>query len=357
MKLKKVIETALAIEIFFGLMFSFLMMNFIALETSAAEPIVLSMAPSSAGPPPSKGVTLTTSNQMKLLEERTSGRIKIEIFWGQSLVDAKNVVKAASTGICDIAIASPQYEPSKLPLSLVGQMPGVGIHMLNRANAYWDLMNQEPLLSEFTQYALRPLTLVLITEQVLISRDPLRTVADIKGKKLSATGIMGDTIALLGAVPIAMSPGEQYDGLKKGIIDGSGAPYGAINDFKFYEAAKYVTNFHFGSRIMPTVIREEAWKKLPSDIQKIIIDSALDLIKIAYDDYLLTDGLALEIMKKENVEIIEPSDADKAELKKVQAGQADKWAADLEGKGLPGKKILADYRSLVEKYEKINPYK
>ena len=63
------------------------------------------------------------------------------------------------------------------------------------------------------------------------------------------------------------------------------------------------------------------------------------------------------VMKENKIEILEVSDADLAAIQKVQAGQVDKWAEDLESKGLPAKKLLAEYKSLVEKYEKTNPYK
>jgi hypothetical protein len=54
--------------------------------------------------------------------------------------------------------------------------------------------------------------------------------------------------------------------------------------------------------------------------------------------------------------IVKASQADLDAIKKVQAGQADKWAADTDKKGLAGSKILADYRALVDKYAKKSTF-
>ena len=139
MKLKKVSKTAEVIGVIFVFMFSLLIMNLCASESSAAGPIVLSVAPTSAPPPPAKGLTVVTTNLMNLLEKRSNGRLKFEIYWGQSLASARDLVMATSTGICDIAMLGPHYESGKIPLSSVSYQPGIGTHNFPRAQAYWYL--------------------------------------------------------------------------------------------------------------------------------------------------------------------------------------------------------------------------
>lgn len=357
MKLKKVTKTALVIGVIFGFMFSLLMMNFSASESSAAEPIVLSVAPSSVPPPPAGSLTTVFTDQMNLLEKRSNGRLKIEIYWGQSLASAKDLVTACSTGVCDIAMVGPHYEPGKIPLSAVSYQPGIGTHNFPRAQAYWDLLNQDILRSELGKFGLRPIGLFLIADTALMCRIPVRTVADLKGKRIASRGVQSETFSLLGAVPMAMAPPEMYDGLKKGILDAVACPAAAAVDFKLYEGGKYFATWQFGPQVQPEVIREKSWEKLPADIQKVIIDSAPDLIKIAYEDFMLGEEAVMKVFKDYNVEILEISDAELAAVRKVQSGQGDKWAEELESKGLPAKKLLAEYRALVEKYEKTNPYK
>jgi TRAP-type C4-dicarboxylate transport system substrate-binding protein len=213
------------------------------------------------------------------------------------------------------------------------------------------------LKSEFGKFGLRPIGLFLITDTALLCSAPIQTVADLKGKRIASRGVQSDTLSALGAVPMAMAPPEMYDGLKKGILDAVACPAVAVYDFKLYEGGKYYATFQFGSQVQPVVIREKTWEKLPADIQKMINDSRDDMVRIAYEDFVASDDFVMDVMKENKIEILEVSDADLAAIQKVQAVQVDKWAEELESKGLPAKKLLEEYKALVEKYEKTNPYK
>jgi TRAP-type C4-dicarboxylate transport system substrate-binding protein len=317
------------------------------------EPIILSVAPANIPPPPGLSLTTVVAEMANLVEERTNGRVKWDIYWGQTLAPVTEQVSALNSGIADIAIPNPDKEPGKIPLSVVGHLPGIGSDMQSRAKAYWDLCNQEPEISELAQYKIRPLATILTPEQSIISRVPIRSLADLKGKKISTSGIIAETLAELGAVPLAMAPPEQYESMQRGTIDGIAVPLGAVGSFKFYEVGKYFTRYELGNRLYPMGINQDVWNRLPADIQKILVDLVPDFDEVAYQ-YSIVDSerVDMELMQENKVEIIEPSAEDKAAIKEVQSGQADKWAADQEKAGLPGEKILSDFRKLVEKYEK-----
>jgi TRAP-type C4-dicarboxylate transport system substrate-binding protein len=326
-----------------------------ATTTSVIKPIVLRLAPATANPPPASGHTQVWVDVIKLLQDRTGGKVIIQPYWSQSLVPSNQTVTALQNGVADIGTISPHQEPGKVPLALVGQLPGIGTDLWARARAYWDLCNQDPEKSELSKYNIKPITTLIITEQYIISRIPLRSLADIKGKKISASGISAELISTLGAVPVAMAPPDQYSGLEKGTIDGIVVPTGGVWDFKFFEVGKYFTYLSCGSRIYPVGMNQDVWNKLPVDVQKVFNDSVPDLISIAYTDFVNTaDNVALQAMKDVKVEFINLSEADNKAVAAAQALQADKWAA---GMGDPGKKILSDYRALVAKYEPLSPFK
>ena len=92
--------------------------------------------------------------------------------------------------------------------------------------------------------------------------------------------------------------------------------------------------------------------------RKPLLTLSPELIKSAYETIAIqTGGAAMKAMLDNKVEMINFSDADLAKVQQARADYADKWAADTEAKGLPGKKILADYRALAAKYEPLSPYK
>ena len=225
-------------------------------------------SPAGSNPPPS-GASLFYLKYIKLISAKTNGQVKIEPYWAQSLLPVNQIVSGISTGVADIGGEAQDKEPGKLPLSMVAMQPGFGTDWWAQSMAFWDLMNQEPLLSEYAKYGLLPLGPVFIPDYNLISTKPIRTLADLKGKKIAASGMQAQTLSPLGAVPIAMSPPEQYEGMQKGTIDGNTASYSPIADFKFYEVAKYITLFPFGGKMQLQLINKNSWNKLPADIQAI----------------------------------------------------------------------------------------
>jgi TRAP-type C4-dicarboxylate transport system substrate-binding protein len=326
--------------------------------SAAANVIVLSLAPINCGPPPAQGLTLVLSQWVDLIKTKSGGRVKIDPYWGQTLSPVNQIVNATSTGVADIGAVAQAQEPGKLPLSMVCQLPGFGTDYRAQCLAFWDLMNQEPLLSEYAKYNLLPIGVNFVPDYYLISTKPINTAADLKGKKIAAAGFIAQTLSSLGAVPVAMSPGEQYEGMQKGTIDGDAAPYSAISDFKFYEVAKYIENFPFGGRVQPILINKNSWNKLPPDIQNIFKGAIPDIIQFNIDATLGKGQplypLTAQVIQDNKIQLIQVSDADVAAVAKVQAGQADAWAAEQDKAGLPGKKLLDDYRAAVNKYMKTS---
>jgi len=316
------------------------------------------MAPINCGPPPAQGLTLVLSQWVDLIKTKTNGSVKIDPYWGQTLAPVNQIVNATSTGVADIGAVAQAQEPGKLPLSMVCQLPGFGTDYRAQSMAFWDLMNQEPLLSEYAKYNLLPLSVNFVPDYFLISTKPINTAADLKGKKIAAAGFIAQTLSAMGAVPIAMSPGEQYEGMQKGTIDGDAAPYSAISDFKFYEVAKYIETFPFGGRVQPILINKNSWNKLPPDVQNIFKSTIPDIIQFNIDA-TLGKGQALypltpQIVQDNKIQLIQVSDADIAAVAKIQAGQADAWAAEQDKAGFPASKLLNDYRAAVNKYMKTS---
>jgi TRAP-type C4-dicarboxylate transport system substrate-binding protein len=303
------------------------------------------------------GLTLTQTEIAKLFDERTDGRVTIEIYWSETLASGKETVNALQTGIADIAYLRTFAEPGKVPLCTASELPGISNDAWSLLWGYWDLMNQKEISDELGKYNLKPICTLLIAEQQIISKVPIRSLADLSGKKVAASGVSAEIVKGLGGTALAMSPGEQYESLLRGTVDAICAPVDAIQAFKFYDGGKYFTQVQIAPRMHPFVVNKDAWNKISSKDQKAITDSLSDLHDIAYKTIMVdTAGAAIKEMQDAGVEFISLNAADEAEVQKVRAAYADKWAADLEAQGLPANKVLSDYRKFAADYEKTSPY-
>jgi TRAP-type transport system periplasmic protein len=332
--------------------------------TSTVKPVVLKFAAPNVPPPPAKGgQTEAFANQSALIESKTNGRVKLDIYWGETLVPATQIVNGLSTGVADMAGLNPAGEPGKLPLSNIGGLPGFGTDYWAQLMAYWELLNTAPLLDEFAKFNSLPISVNFYPDSVLICRTPIKSLADLKNKKVAAPGYPAKVMDKLGAVLVGMAPPEMYEALQKGTIDAIGAPWAAIEAFKFYEAGHYITAFPLGGGLNPWGINKNAWNKISPQDQAIIKSLAPDFIQICINANYAKDQplypLSEQIVKDNNLQLFKPSADDVAAIQKVQAVLGNEWAAEQDKAGLPGSKVLADYKALVEKYAKIstNPFK
>ncbi len=130
-----------------------------------------------------------------------------------------------------------------------------------------------PVLEKFYEenFGLKILTMQSFQAQILYCRDEVKGLADLKGRKIRASGVsQSDFLGALGASGIPMSFSEVQQGLQKGVIDcaltGTLGGYSA----KWWEAAKYLYTLpvNFASGVL--VVNIDAWNALDADVRQVI---------------------------------------------------------------------------------------
>ncbi len=133
-------------------------------------------------------------------------------------------------------------------------------------------------------------------------------------------------------------------------------PWGAILSFRLYEVFRYRTVESPLMNLLFIIMNREKWNSLPPDIQQAIMSvSGVQGSAIASANHGFSEGAeALEIMKKAG-KVMEEVHLDPGEYEKWQgiAGKPlwDKYVAELEAKGLAGKKVLERLLAIREKYK------
>jgi TRAP-type C4-dicarboxylate transport system substrate-binding protein len=182
---------------------------------------------------------------------------------------------------------------------------------------------------------------------------------DLKGKKIRSLGLQAELLKALGGVPVAIVAPEVFDALDRGTLDGAAAPPSFITAFGFQNAAKHYSNLGLGvGGAWPMAMNLNTWKKLPADVQKIVLEVAQphgDAFARIYQAE--GDAKALEKMQSVGVKLVNAPSGDLDRIRSVARSQVwEKWAAERNKEGRPGSKILATWVSLVEKYTPRSPY-
>lgn len=117
----------------------------------------------------------------------------------------------------------------------------------------------------------------------LVTTFPVRSMADLKNRKISGAGPNLEWIKAAGAVPVQGNLTEWYTSMQTGVVDGVLATVSWMKGFKFYEVAKYCALTEFGA-VPGTAfgMNLDEFNDLPKKIQDIIINTGAEIhIKVA----------------------------------------------------------------------------
>lgn len=295
---------------------------------------------------------------IKAIEEATNGRVEITVFAGGTMLKGPESYDGVTNGIVDISAMVPGWAPGRFPAWEVFDLPGLPIKDAKSAA----LITTEAVkqLKELQISDTKFLFLHSTGPGGIYSKKPVRTSQDLKGMQVYATSVTADIAKTLGASPVGGSRGEIYLMLQKGTIDGdiSGPPE-VLLGYKEAEVINYIT-LQAGQHGLPGfynkthffVMNLDTWNSLPADIQKAFDEVNEKFASVAGEIWASHQQDGLDFAKEVGVEFIELSPEQAAEFIKPVLFLADKWAEDMESKGLPGKKILETVRKICDEYNK-----
>jgi TRAP-type C4-dicarboxylate transport system substrate-binding protein len=238
---------------------------------ASAQEIKLTLADQNS--PTAWGPTNALQPWVKQVEQATKGRVKIEVYPSQTLVKGPEIWKAVRGGIVDIGWCFHGYWPEMTPLADVISLPGLPMTTAEKSSeALWKLYEKYPAIQkEFAEAP--PLALWTTTPYFLLTaKKQVKTLEDLKGMKIRVPGgPPTEQMKALGAVPTLIPMPDNYQALDKGVIDGMGAVWEAMQGFRLYEVAKYYTMVPLASAYFSLCTNKAKWESLPKDVRDAIM--------------------------------------------------------------------------------------
>jgi len=309
-----------------------------------AGPIELSYA---NFPPPITFPCVQMERWKKEVEKRTNGKVKINTFPGSTLLGPKNMMDGVIAGTADIGNLCQAYQPGRFVISNATALP-LGIPNAKVGSLVLYDMYKKYNFGPFA--GVKVLTMFTTAPSNIMSKVPIRSLADIKGVSLRASGGAAQILKSWGANQIGMPMSATPEALQKGTVKGLFSSLEVMKDFKFAELCKYVTYTNTPIYPFAVVMNMDKWNALPADVKKVFDDLALEQAEWT-GTYM--DNHAMESIewskKQQGVEFIEPKD--KADWDKALEPIVEAWIAKNEGK-VPARQIVDDIRALIAKHSK-----
>jgi TRAP-type transport system periplasmic protein len=150
---------------------------------------------------------------------------------------------------------------------------------------------------------------------------PVKTLEDLKGLKVRATGQMSEVIKALGAIPVPLEMGDVYDSLRRNVIEGVTVDLSTLKYWKFADVTKYVTaDWQLGTGYtFYFVMNKNKWNALPADVKKVMSQVASEAFEKQAVLWNSMDIEGRDVFKAAGGQIIDLSDAEAAKwIKAVQ---------------------------------------
>ncbi|MDD4952862.1 MAG: TRAP transporter substrate-binding protein, partial [Desulfovibrionaceae bacterium] len=203
------------------------------------------------------------------VEARTNGGVKVDTYPGGTLLEAKNMFRGVQEGQADIGCLCMSYQPGVFPLSIVTDLP-VGFTSSTVASlTLWDLyLKYQP--KEFA--GVKVLTMFTSAPSNIMSKQPVRTLAELAGLELRASGTPSKVLGLLGATPVSMPMSQCPEALQKGVVQGLLSSLEVLKDFNFAEICRFETVTDFPVYPFAVVMNLDKWNSLPEEVKKVMDD-------------------------------------------------------------------------------------
>ncbi len=284
------------------------------------------------------------------VEKRTKGAVAIQTFPGGTLLGAKAMMDGVIAGQADIGCICMAYQPGRfvttnatslpmgIPNSRVGSLVLLDVYKKYKPKAFAKV---------------KVLTMFTTAPTNIMSKVPVRTLKDINGLDLRASGGAAQILGAWGANPVGMPMPATVEALQKGVVKGLFSSLETMKDFKFAEMCGYVTMTNTVIYPFAVVMNLDKWKALPKNVQKVMDNLIVEQAEWTgnYMDNHVKESINWS-KKTHNVEFINLSKKEKAQWDKKLQFLNDKWVTGAKEKGLPADKIVKDIKKLVSKYSK-----
>ncbi len=309
-----------------------------------------------AGAAPAQEIKLTFADQnsptawgpsnalqpwVKQAEAATNGKVKFEVYPSQTLVKGPDMWKAVRSGVADVGWCFQGYWPEMTPLSDVIALPGLPIASAEKGSeVLWKLYEKFPAIrKEYSE--IHPILFYTANPYFLFtSKKQVKKLEDLKGMKIRVTGgPPTEQMKALGAIPTPIPMPDVYQALDKGVVDGMGAPWEAVQGFRLYEVAKYYTMVPLATVYFSICANKQKWENMPQDVRAAIMKvGGLEGSKFWGKNFFDTaEQSVVEKTKAGNFEMVRynlPSDELARWAKVGGASIQEDWVRKLEGKGI-----------------------
>lgn len=242
----------------------------------------------------------------KIMEERSNGRVKVEIYPSEQLAKEIEAIRLIQAGVIDMTTTGSTLT-NWFEVATFCEMP----FLLNDAadiDSYVNGTVGQLIEKEMIEKSgLRAMGHFERGPRHLTSNRPIRHPDDLNGLIIRVPNVPSFVTAwsALGAKPTPMAFSEVFTSLQQGTIEAQENPFAMINNAGFAEVQSYLNlTGHVISWVYP-VVGEKQFQALPPDIQQLFLEASAEMQAYEHRLFLENEKQVQDELKAKGMQFIE----------------------------------------------------
>ncbi len=215
----------------------------------------------------------------KKVEERSGGRVQMQLFEPDKIVKTNEILDALKIGVIEMAYSTGVYNAHQIPEGLVEF--GLPFSFRDYKQLYkflYEYQGGEPFKMLQNAYRKSNLHLMMVGNSSAygyLTKFPVNSLADFKGKKIRSFGLFGSLVTMLGGEVASIPNAEQFTALKNGIVDGTIFPIMSMDSYGFHRVVNHIVKPPvLATPTFSLYVNAEKWDSLPEELQKVVSEIA-----------------------------------------------------------------------------------
>lgn len=267
----------------------------------------------------------------KLIEEKSGGELKMQLFDSAQLFKDKQVPEAVGTGAIEAGSAFLGRFTGAVPAVDVAAIPFI---FANEAHLRASVAPGSSLRKTLDAEILKETNNKVLWWQAfgrnvyLSNGSAIRVPSDMKDKKVRTYGkVHGWTIEALGGAPTLMSGSKQFLAYQQGAVDAGMTGATAVGSRKLYEVMDHMT-LSFDSAIeFLAVMNNDFFESLSPEHQAIILDAAAEVEASLRDEIYVLETKAVEDVR-DKITLVTLTEDERAQWVAATTGVVDRFVAE-----------------------------
>lgn len=224
---------------------------------------------------------------LDFVEEKTDGQIEFERSAFEALCGMAEVAQCVSDGRADFGVSVPDYTPNVFPTATLAGIPFLSPDVQAATMALHEMhTTNEQAMNMMEKNNLHYAATWPVGTLFIGSKEPIENIDDLAGLSMRASGPATQAVLEDAGVNMnAITAGETYEGLQRGVIDSVASALDFATGYKINEQVGYWTDPGLGQYSTYAMWwNASTFDSLPEDVQTVIDEASAE-----FNDGMLTE--------------------------------------------------------------------